>query len=503
MKPAAFVLGLILMVTTLTAQTSRVHNRALSLEECTRIALEHNFDIQIARLDPQLAGFTLSGSYGSYDPTLRFAARHNYELSPSSLDPISLIQFPPTDTESDNINSTLAGLLPWGLNYNLGINITDTTGTRFGALGTNLVPLNFADGNVGVFSMSQPLLKNFWIDQPRLQIFLNKKNLKISELTLRSQVITTVTDVEAAYYNLIFADENVKVQEKALELAERLVSENRRRVEVGALAPLDEKQAESQAAASRADLLDAQARRQTAERVLKALLSDDYNEWMDVHIEPSETLLAVPTLLNLQDSWRRGMEQRPDLLQARLNIEKQLRIITYQKNQLYPQLDAVGSFGFGGSGAEFSDALEGITSRGNPSHSYGVVFSIPLANTGARYDLKSAKVTKDQLQLQLRKLEQGILITIENAMADARISYERVGVTHQATQYAEDALKAEQTKLEKGKSTSFVVLDLQSKLTAASSAEIRALADYNIALARLAQNEGTTLDRRKIDIEFK
>jgi len=504
MKPAAFVLGLILTVSTLIGQTTRVQTRSLTLEECTRIALEHNFDIQIGQLDPQLAGFTLSAGYASYDPTLSFGARHTYALSPGGRDEVNRI-IPPTESESDNISSALSGLLPWGLNYTLGIDMTDRYGTGPDVQGTNIVlaPFENTDGRLGVFSMRQPLLRNFWTDQPRLQIFLNKKNLKISELGLRNQIITTVTEVEAAYYNLIFADENVKVQEKALELAERLVAENRRRVEVGALAPLDEKQAESQAAASRADLLDAQASRQTAERILKDLLSDDYNEWMDVRIEPTEALLALPTILNLQESWRHGLEQRPDLLQARLNIEKQIRIISYQRNQLYPQLDLVGSFGYGASEDEFSTALGAMADRSNPSHSYGVTFSIPLANTAARSDLKSAKVTKEQLQLRLRQLEQTILITIENAMANARISYERVSVTHQATLYADDALKAEQTKLEKGKSTSFVVLQLQSQLTAARSAEIRALADYNIALARLAQNEGTTLDRRKIDLQLK
>lgn len=84
--------------------------------------------------------------------------------------------------------------------------------------------------------MRQPLLKNFWIDSTRLQIFVSKQNLKISELGLRNQIITTVTAVEEAYYNLIYQGESVKVQRKAMELAERLVAENRRRVEVGALA---------------------------------------------------------------------------------------------------------------------------------------------------------------------------------------------------------------------------------------------------------------------------
>jgi outer membrane protein TolC len=536
MKPAAFVLGMILATTTLTTPAQQEHNRSLSLEECIRVALEHNLDIQINRLDPELAGFTLSASYGSYDPILSFGARHSYDLSPGGRDDLNRVYLG-TESESDNITSGLSGLLPWGLNYNLGIQMTDRYGTSpsvavdpSNVTGINSTPIYDANnpanvigylystnygltsirnpfentsGDVGVFTMRQPLLKNFWIDSPRLQIYINKQNLKISELGLRNQIITTVTGVEEAYYNLIYAEENVKVQEKALELAERLVAENRRRVEVGALAPLDEKQAESQAAASRANLLDAQASRETAERVVKALLSDDYNEWMDVRIQPTEPLLAVPQTLNLQESWRRGMAERPDLVQARLNVEKQTHVVSFQKNQLYPQLDVVGAFGYSGSESEFSGALGQISSRDNPSYSYGVTFSIPLANTSARNDYKSAKVTKEQLQLQLRKLEQSILITIENAMANARTSFERVSVTHQATQYAEDALKAEQTKLEKGKSTSFVVLQLQSNLTSARSAEIRALADYNIALARLAQNEGSTLDRRNIDLELK
>ena len=508
MKPAAFVLGLILAASTLVANAEqRVTNRPLSLEECTRIALEHNLGIQISRLDPQLAQFSLSGSYANYDPRLSFGARHTYNLAPGGFDENGR-PFQGTESEADNINSALTGLLPWGLNYNLGINASDNTFTR-SLFDTNGIfigrsgPVENTTANYGIFSMSQPLLKNFWIDSTRLQIFLNKKQLKISELGLRNQVISAVTQVEEAYYNLIFQDENIKVQQKALELAERLVAENRRRVEVGALAPLDEKQAESQAAASRADMLDAQANRETAERLLKGLLSDDYNEWMDVHIEPTEALLAIPQTLDLQESWRKGLNQRPDLLQARLTVEQQTRTVSYQKNQLYPQLDLVGSFGYSASEVEFSGALGQLSSRDNPNYSYGVVVSLPLANTGARNSYKSAKVTKEQLQLQLRQFEQNALISIENSMANARISFERVSVTHQATLYAEDALKAEQTKLEKGKSTSFVVLQLQSNLTAARSAEIRALADYNIALARLAQNEGTTLDRRNIDVELK
>ena len=356
----------------MTARAEAEQRRPLSLEECIRIALEHNFDIQITRLDPELAGFTLSGSYGSYDPTLSFGATHDYNLSPGGLDDQNRVYLG-TESESDNLTGGLNGLLPWGLNYSLGIRMSDRYGSTpiydTNAVLLGRIPFENTSGNVGVFTMRQPLLKNFWIDSPRLQIFLNKKNLKISELGLRNQIITSVTEVEAAYYNLIYAEENVRVQEKALELAERLVSENRRRVEVGALAPLDEKQAESQAAASRADLLDAQASRETAERVLKNLLSDNYNEWTDVRIQPTDALLALPQTLNLQESWRKGLEQRPDLLQARITVEKQTKAVSYQKNQLYPQLDLVGDWGYTASEQEFSGALGQISSPDNPFYS--------------------------------------------------------------------------------------------------------------------------------------
>jgi outer membrane protein TolC len=105
--------------------------------------------------------------------------------------------------------------------------------------------------------------------------------------------------------------------------------------------------------------------------------------------------------------------------------------------------------------------------------------------------------------LQFKQLEQTALISIENSIANARTSLERVDATQQATLYAEDALKAEQMKLEKGKSTSFIVLQLQRDLTAARSAEIRALADYNIALARLASSEGSTMERRGVELQVK
>jgi outer membrane protein len=510
------------------------HERVLSLEDCIKIALEHNLDVQITRLEPELAQFTLSGTYASYDPALSLSGSQSYDKSPGGRDSQGR-QFSGTESETDSFSAGISGLLPWGLSYNLGASASDRYGTQPGNFTDFSNPLSIvtnqyydlvanapvselitnyssvqgrfafenASANVGVLQLRQPLLKNFGTDATRLQIFLNKKNLRISELGYRAQIINTITAVEVAYYDLIYAQESVKVQEKALELAERLVAENRRRVEVGALAPLDEKQAESQAAASRADLLAARATQDTLERVLKALLSDDYNDWMHADLRPTGSLQALPQKLELQESWRRGMTQRPDLLQARLGLEKQDKVVNYQRNQRLPQLDLVGDVGYVGSDDEFSSAFRQVSRTENPYYSYGVQVTIPLGNVGASNSLKSAKASREQLELQFKQLEQTALITIENSIASARTSLERVEATRQARLYAEEALKAEQMKLEKGKSTSFIVLQLQRDLTSARSAEIRALADYNIALARLASSEGSTLERRGVELQLK
>jgi outer membrane protein len=514
-------------------QTNAPQIRQLSLEDCLEIALKHNLDIQIRRFNPDIARFTLRGAYGAYDPSFTAGGRHDYILQPGGVDAQGR-SYVGNETESDAFQMGFQGLLPWGLTYNLAGNVNDTYGTRpelirdlsrpqvitnsfvdinsgntISTITTNYLslqtraPFENTSGNMGLLQLRQPLLKNFWIDSTRLQIMLDKGDLKISELDLQSLVIDTITTVEQAYYNLIFAQENVRVQEKALELADRLLAENRKRVEVGALAPLDEKQAEAQAAASRADLLQAQGSEETQQRLLKNLLSDDYSKWQDVIIRPPGALFAVPETFNLRESWRRGLALRPDLQQQRINLEKQNYVVKYQKNQLFPQLDVVGTYGYSAGSGEFSGAFDQFAHGNYPFWSYGAQLSLPIGQTSTRNSYRAAKATREQAVLQLKQLEQQVIIQIENAIAVANTSFQRAQATREARIFAEAALSAEQKKLESGKSTSFEVLRLQRDLTTARSNEIRALADYNIALAQIAKNEGTTLERRHVSLDVK
>ena len=239
------------------------------------------------------------------------------------------------------------------------------------------------------------------------------------------------------------------------------------------------------------------------ENVLKSLLAYRLGEWTGVTPVPSEQLIAVPEGPDLQECWRVGLQRRPDLLQAKTSVEKQHLTIKYTYNQLYPEIDVLGSYGRNSTALTFGDNLSTIRQGNFPFYSYGLSLTVPLGNSSARYNYKSAKAGLEQLLLQLKKVESAIVIAVDNDVKTIRADLLKVASTRKARLYAEEALAAEQTKLEHGKSTSFFVLQLQNSLTAARSAEIRAIADYNIALEQLAFDDGTTLERNRIDVQVR
>ncbi|HSH95010.1 MAG TPA: TolC family protein [Roseimicrobium sp.] len=477
------------------AEPAAKETRTLSLSECISMALEHNLDVQIQRIGPQIARFSLDAYSGAYDPNFSMSYTHGFVSSPGGTDS-NAIPLPAAERTTDDYTPQLNGTLPgYGTRYSLL--------TTFQAReGTGVTP-GTEHTAASSITLTQPVLKNFLIDNTRQLIEVNRRSLKISEFVLQNQIMTVVTDVQLAYYDLIYAVENVKVQQKALELAERLLSENKKRVEVGAMAPLDEKQAESQFAARKADLIAAERELAARQNALKTLLTDEYLTWHKVFIQPKDSLLAMAEPVDLQDSWRKGLALRPDLQQLKLDLEKKDIVLKYTGNQVLPQLDLVGTVGHNGLGGTFFDTTRDLRRGSNPRHSYGFVFSIPLSNRTSRNNYEASKADKEQSLLKLKKLEQDIVVQIDDAAKTAQSNYERVDATRQARLYAEAALDAEQKKLASGKSTSFVVLQLQRDLTTARSTEIRALADYNQALSRLALSEGTTMDKVKLRVELK
>ncbi len=475
------------------AQTNAV--RSLTLKECLQIALEHNLDIKIERIAPQIAGYRLKVAYSAYEPTLDTAGTHGFDESPGGVDEQNR-PFPGSKTDTDEVAASINGVLPTGLSYDLNGFAQDKSGKR--ASGS----FDESDGFVGI-KLRQPLLRNLWTDEVRLEIQANKKLLKISEEEFRLRVMNVVTEVEFAYFDLKLAWENLRVQQSALARSEQLLAGQKERVAQGTLAPLDEKQAESQVASQQADVLSAERTLSLQQNRLKSLLSDDFKVWQDIVIQPGDELAAPRQSLDRATSWQTGMAQRPELQQARLELQRLGYVLKYRRNQMFPQLDVVGSYGYNGAGSEFSRTLDGWGRRDSPFYSYGLVLSVPLGNGSARNNYKIAKSENQRSLLLLQQLEQTVLIEIEDALKLAQTNFERVDSTQKARFFAEQALDAEQTKFENGRSTSFFVLQFQRDLTTARLREAQSLADYNKALAQLALREGTVLERNKLKVEVK
>jgi len=501
-----FLLGVVLVgaLTMVQGQTNRAPafnmgtNKPITLPNAIQMALEHNLSVAIERFNPRLAGFTLSGSYGAYDPVLSFSAGHAFNTSPGGVDAQGR-SYAPRESERDSFGVGLNGAIPTGTGLSYDI-FANTSGSDFTSYVPRLATSDYV-ASEGI-SLTQPLLKNFLIDGARLQIQINKRDLRISEWRLRQQIMVTIAGVEQAYYRLIFSRENIKVQETAYELAQQLVRESKKRVQVGAIAPLDEKQAESQAAATEASLIEAQRNYSQQENALKALVTDDFASLLGQNLNPIENLVAVPVVTSLSDSWSRGLTSRPEIQERKLTLEKQDFTLKYQKNQIWPSLDVTASYGQNANNLSYSDVLQDLGRDKGPN--YGLVgrLSFPIGNTAAKTRYQSSKINKQQLLLQYKQQEQSIMVEIDDAIKTIRSTFEQVQSSRAARAYAQDALFAEQKKLENGRSTSYLVLQSQRDLTQRQFDEIQALAQYNIALSDLAFREGTILERHNLSISF-
>lgn len=496
----------VLLAVTAVAQTSPSlvatnivpNGRQMSLADCIQGALKHNLDVQIQRYSPEIDLYNVGASYGTaFDPTLTASGSHNFNVQPGGF--FDGLQLPPETTKIDTFSSGVGGELPLtGLQYNFSGNVYQEHILQTGTSGPFTTPNSI--GNVQV-KLTQPLLKNMWIDQNRLTILVNKNTLLYDEEGFREQVITSVTAVENAYYELIYALENLKVQQEALDLSQTQLDQDRQRLAIGTLAQLSVEQDQSQVAQNQANVITAQSTLETDENTLKNLITDNYSDLHNSDIQPTATLTAPLMLFDLQDSWSRGMTERPDLIQYRLNVKKAGIQLKFDRNQLFPELDVNGTYGWNGNGVYYNGAFGQINQGNAPYYTVGGQLSVPLGNVSARNQFKSDKMSLRQVVLKLKQFEQGVLVGIDNAVKTAQSDYESVDATRQARIYAEAALDAEQKTYAVGKATTFEVLTYQNELTGARGQEIRALANYEEALANLYAAEGSTLDRLGINIE--
>lgn len=471
---------------------------SLSLEDTLRRALQQNYTIKLGYFTPQTARLTLEGIQGAYDPVFEASASHNYVQSAGAFNTTIGQGVPGSETYVHNYESGFSGLLPSGTRYELTGRLERTDGENSVLINT---PVQYSS-RVGV-AVTQPLLKDFWTDSTRTDSKIAKIEIKRADLALQYTIMGVVRDTTQAYYDLIDARDQVKVREMALQLKEQFLSETKKKVTAGTLASLDEKQAESQAATARADLIQARSTAEQAENLLKGFIAADFASVQGTAIEPSEKLLAMSQQINVVESWRTGLEQRPDYLRQKHLIEQQKVELKFRKNQLFPSLDLQATYGRAGIGPSAYDSYDAIGDDLFPRYGAGVSLTVPLSRKTERAAHKRQKIAVESALLELKQSEEVIIRTIDNEAKKVRSAFAAIESTREARVYAEAALDAEQKKLENGKSTNFQVLEIQDQLTQARAAEIRALTAYNKALQDFYYSEGTILQKNKVSVELK
>ena len=477
---------------TLAAQGNRPV-RELRLADVVQLALEKNLDISVERLNPQSVDLQIVGLRNTYLPTVTSSVgqRDIYQLPRDQLQGGNRVSVGTT-----TYNAGYAQNLPWW-----GGNFLVTFNNNKQDSSSQFITFNPQFVSQLTAQYTQPLLRGLFIDQTRQQIAITQINREISEETLRATVTQTLANVRNAYWDLVFARSAVDVAQRALQLADKLVEDNRARVEVGTLAPLDIVQAEAEAANRRQTLATAEATLQTAELALKRYIVSGTEDpvWRQ-ELRPIDLPSLEPAPTDIEGAVRRALERRTDLVNARKNLQSSDISLRYFRNQTLPDLDLVASYGGQGIGGTsiqraglggaitntipggYSDALRLLFNRDYPSWNVQFNLSYNLFGSAADAQFARARVQKSQSQARLRALELQVATEVTNAALNLQSNLKRVEAAVAARELAEKRLEAEQSKFEVGMTTNFFVVQAQRDLRDAQNAELRALADYRKSL---------------------
>lgn len=373
------------------------------------------------------------------------------------------------------------------------------------------------------FGFSQALLNGFGYAQNKRFILVSKNNLEMTDQFFAQQVMDTVSSVKQAYWELIFAAEDVKVKEQSLALAEKLYNDNKRQVEIGTLAPIEVVRAEAEVARTRQDLIVSQTNLRQQEIVMKDLIAKNPTDPLLalVEIVPTDRpqVPDVPEVLPVQDAIQIAMEKRPEIAQAQLDLKNRHLTIRAARNAMLPTVTAFGFYGsrglsgvggivdpatgqrsivnVGGYGTSLTQALQGDF----PDYAFGLSISIPLKNRVAQAEMARAQIEERQAQTRYRRTVNSIIVDVRNAQIALAQNRARIDAAIKARELAQETLDAEQKKFQLGASTIFLVIQAQRDLAEARSQEVRALVDFERARVDFDRALGRTLERSHITLE--
>lgn len=474
------------------ARPEQGHILVLSLKESVVFGLKNNLDITIEGFNLRIGEANVTAARAIFDPTAfaEIVFRESTAQNRSLLAANRVL-------ENDDLD-TGAGIrqkLPTGGNYELRVdNNRNDTNTSF------LQSLNPAYNTTFSLTLTQPLLRNFGVDVNRTQIKIAQNNLEISKDRLRQRVMDVTTQVQSAYWDLVFALEDLEVQERSLRLARELEELNRARVRAGVAAPVEITQAQTEVKAREQDVIVAEKAVRDAEDQLKVVLNLPQEGNWGGAILPSDTPAFTPVTVEVDTVVHEAFQKRPEYQTAKIDIANRELNLRFARNQLLPEFSLEGSIGATGLGPTFGESTDRLTSGDFYNYSIGATLSMPIGNRAARSDFLRARFELEQAQASLRQVKLRITAEVREAVRQVETAAKRVDTSGAAVVLAKEQLRIERKRLEAGVSTTFEVLRLQRDLAVAQANEVRAVTDHRKALANLERASGTVLERHQIEL---
>jgi outer membrane protein TolC len=481
----------------------------VSVDDAVRMALENNLGIRAERLSPQLQALAIAQTRANYAPLLFTNATKNSNSNP----PQNFLAGNNFVTNAGfRSNAGVAQSLKWGG----GSYQASLDGSR-NTTSDPTDPFNPRLSSNFNFNFTQPLLRNFTLDQTRQQLLIGQKQQEIVDLQLTQQLTQTSRAVRNAYYDLVGAIGQLEVAQQSLALAKESLKNNEKRVEVGTIPPIDIVEAQAEVSRNEEGVIINEAQVKSLEDALRTLIMNPSQpDFWTTHLVPSEQPVLTSSAVDVDAAIRSALDKRTDLAQARRQMDQTDITMRFARNQKLPTVNAVVNYGLAGVAGtrtlydttqgfpvpngfaqrSFGDALRDIFGNEFKTWSVQLQVSYPLGTSAADAGLAQARVQREQEVTSLRALELQVTAQVRDAARQVDTSLKRVEATRNARKFSEQRYDAEQKRINVGLSTTFQLFQAQRDLSAAKLAELNSIIAYNRALVNFEAVQVVPLNGR-------
>lgn len=468
---------------------------ALSLGECVDLMLTNNLDLKVERYNPYLQEKEITKEKAAFDPLARF-----------SLQDKKMVVSPTTFINGVGPNQSYEQET---IDYEFALSKKLITG-GFGELKfiTNKYETNSFWQYINptyhsnlVFSLNQPLLRNFGINLNKSRIIISSNNKDISQTRLRDKTIALIAGLQQIYWNLYLSQQILDANQASLQLAKNLMDRNKAFVDVGKLPSVEILRAQTGVASREESVILAENHVHDAEDLLMETLNLPFRNQVIRLVDqpdcPAFSPMEEDTYLAI------AFENRPDYEEANLHLKNLKVANNMAKNALLPIFDLQASYGINATNGHYDKSVKNIDSSGDYSWLVGFRMEIPLGNRWAKSNYQKSKLEMEKAETFLKSLERKIERQVKEALREIESSHKRIGATQEAQRLAEKNLTVEEERMNLGMSTSVDVLRVQEELTAAKCKATKAIVDYVHSLNHFDKVLGQLPETYQIEFQDK